>query len=158
MGNRHVEVAVGSTDAVTSVVNVIASVSVIVEDAEIMVSIMAVPDVVITVVPTVEVETRLPSEVTVVLITVIAVTTVVVGTGMLTMVEFTTTVSKVVTGSVRVSVMLLGDSVAVSVPNGAVLSRGSSVGEETVMLPVGKGSTGGLPPVWRVVLMDCVCQ
>lgn len=158
MGNRQVDVAVGSTGAVTSVVSVIASVPVIVEDAEIMVSTMAVPDVVITVVPTVEVEMTLPSEVTVVLITVMAVTTVVVGTGILTIVEFTTTVSKVVTGRVRVSVMLLGDSVAVAVPNGAVLSRGSKVGDETVIFPVGKGSIGGLPPVWRVVLMDCVCQ
>lgn len=158
MGNRQVDVAVGSTGAVMSVVSVIASVPVIVEDAEIMVSTMAVPDVVITVVPTVEVEITVPSEVTVVLITVMAVTTVVVGTGILTIVEFTTTVSKVVTGRVRVSVMLLGDSVAVAVPNGAVLSKGSKVADETVTFPVGKGSTGGLPPVWRVVLMDYVCQ
>ena len=83
-----------------------------------------------------------------------AVITAVVSTGTVVTVCVTTTVSKVVSGSVTVSVTVLKGPVAVALPKGTVLSRGCRVADVTVGGFVGKGWTGGFPPVSSVVIKD----
>ncbi len=130
-----------------SVVRVVATVPVIVEDAIKVVWTRTVPVVFKTVVPATEVATTDPSAVIVVGKTVIAVITAVVGTGKLVTLCVVTTVSKVETGRVRVPVTALCGPAAVAFPKGTVLSRGSNVADVTVGMLVGKGCTGGLPSV-----------
>lgn len=133
---------------------VVATVSVTIEDAIKVVSTRTVPVVLRTVVPATEVATTDPSAVMVVGKTVIAVIKAVVGTGKLVTLCVVITVSKVETGSVRVPVTALCESVAVAFPKGTLLSRGCNVADVTVGRLVGKGCTGGLPSVWSVVISD----
>ena len=144
----------GKITAATSVVKVVVIVPVTVADATKVVSTRSVPMVVITVVPTDDVGLMVPSEVIVVLRTVIAVMTAVVSMGIVTTAWVVTTVSKVVSGNVRVSVTLLGTAVAVAFPKGALLSSGDSVADDTATSPVGNGCTAGCPAVSSVVITD----
>jgi hypothetical protein len=124
------------------------------DEAEKVVSTRAVPIVVMTVVPTVDVGIAVPSEVTVVLTTVTAVITAVVWTGIVVTVSVNTVVSYVDIGRVSVSGSVLDGSTAVAFPNGTVLLSGCNVAEVIVGTFVGKGCTGGFPPVSRVVITD----
>lgn len=63
----------------------------------------------------------------------------VVSTGTVVTVCVTTTVSKVVSGSVMVSVTVLNGPVAVAFPKGTVLSSGCKVADVTVGRSVGNG-------------------
>jgi hypothetical protein len=155
MLNKQVEVAVGRLlIEPSSVVRVVATVPITVEDAARVVSTSTVPVVFTTVVPATEVATTDPSAVIVVGRTVTAVMTAVVSTGTLVIVCVTTTVSKVDTGKVMVPVTGLSAPVAVALPKGTLLSRGCKVAEVMVGKLVGKGCTGGLPSVSRVVMSD----
>ena len=125
-----------------------------VEEASRVVSERTVPTAVMTVVPTVDVAIIDPSDVTVVLYTVTAVNVTVVSTGTLSTVCVRTTVSNVVNGSVNVSVSVLEGPVVEL--GRAVSFAGTRVAEETLGKLVGKGCTGGLPPVSSVVMTDPV--
>ena len=79
--------------------------------------------------------------------TVTAVTAAVVATATLITVCEVTTLSKVDTGRVIVTVEVVSGAVAVALPKDAVPSKGTRVGEVTVETFVGNGSTAGRPSV-----------
>lgn len=139
-------------------VKVVAAVAVTVVAVDSVVSTNAVPVVVKSVVPAIDVATSVPLEVTVVLITVTAVTTAVVSTGTVVTVCVTITVSNVVKGSVMVSVTVLSGPVAVALPKGTSLLRGWIVADVTDGRLVGKGCEGGCPAVSSELMMDYCCQ